>query len=82
MIRELKDRLKNKEIDIEITDKAKMKLIDEGYDEEFGARPLRRAIQRLVENKLSEHILSGEINEGDKVKVDKKQDKLVFNKEE
>ncbi|MDZ7671459.1 MAG: ATP-dependent Clp protease ATP-binding subunit [Halanaerobiales bacterium] len=82
MIRELKDRLKNKEIDIEITDEAKLKLIDEGYDEEFGARPLRRAIQRLVENKLSEHILSGEINEGDKVKVDKKQDKLVFNKEE
>ncbi|MGM0444874.1 MAG: ATP-dependent Clp protease ATP-binding subunit [Bacillota bacterium] len=82
MIRELKDRLKNKEIDIEITDQAKMKLIEEGYDEEFGARPLRRAIQKLVENKLSEHILSGEINEGDKVKVDKKQDKLVFDKVE
>ena len=80
MIRELKDRLKNKEIDIEITENAKMKLIDEGYDEEFGARPLRRAIQRLVENKLSEHILSGEINEGDKVKVDKKDDELVFDK--
>jgi len=80
MIRELKDRLKNKEIDIEITEDAKMKLIDEGYDEEFGARPLRRAIQRLVENKLSEHILSGEINEGDKVKVDKKDDELVFDK--
>jgi ATP-dependent Clp protease ATP-binding subunit ClpC len=80
MIRELKDRLKNKEIDIEITENAKMKLIDEGYDEEFGARPLRRAIQRLVENKLSEHILSGEINEGDKVKVDKKDNELVFDK--
>ncbi len=80
MIRELKDRLKNKEIDIEITEDAKMKLIDEGYDEEFGARPLRRAIQRLVENKLSEHILSGKINEGDKVTVDKKDDELVFDK--
>ena len=82
MIRELKDRLKNKEIDIEITENAKMKLIEEGYDEEFGARPLRRAIQRFVENKLSEHILSGKINEGDKVKVDKKDNELVFNKVE
>jgi len=80
MIRELQDRLDQKDIKIEISKKAKSKLVDEGYDAEFGARPLRRAIQRLVENKLSEHILSGDIGEGDKVNVDQKEDKLVFNK--
>lgn len=80
MIRELKERLKDKDINIEISEGAKEKLIEEGYDVEFGARPLRRAIQKLVENKLSEQILSGDISEGDKVKVDRSDDKLVFNK--
>src|SRR6056297_93508 len=80
MIRELQDRLDQKDIKIEISKKAKSKLVDEGYDAEFGAKPPRRAIQRLVENKLSEHILSGDIGEGDKVNVDQKEDKLVFNK--
>ena len=80
MIKELQERLDTKEIEIDITDEAKMKLIDEGFDAEFGARPLRRAIQRMVENKLSEKILSGDISEGDKVKVDEKDDELVFNK--
>ncbi len=82
MIKELQDRLDEKEINIEITEDAKMHLIDEGFDAEFGARPLRRAIQRLVENKLSEQILSGEIKEGNKVIVDEKEKELIFNKEE
>ena len=80
MIRELQERLDQKDIKIEISKKAKSKLVDEGYNAEFGARPLRRAIQKLVENKLSEHILSGDIGEGDQVNVDQKEDELVFNK--
>src|SRR6056297_3325516 len=80
MIDELQKRLDTKEIKIDITTDAKMKLIDEGFDAEFGARPLRRAIQKMVENKLSEKILSGDISEGDKVKVDEKDNELVFNK--
>jgi len=80
MIKELQERLDAKEIEIDITEDAKMKLIDEGFDAEFGARPLRRAIQRMVENRLSEKILSGDISEGDKVEVDEKDDELVFNK--
>ncbi|HKL12657.1 MAG TPA: ATP-dependent Clp protease ATP-binding subunit [Halanaerobiales bacterium] len=80
MIKELQERLDTKEIKIDITTDAKMKLIDEGFDAEFGARPLRRAIQKMVENKLSEKILSGDISEGDKVKVDEKDNELVFNK--
>ncbi|HMA59937.1 MAG TPA: ATP-dependent Clp protease ATP-binding subunit [Halanaerobiales bacterium] len=82
MIKELQERLDAKEIEIDITKDAKMKLIDEGFDAEFGARPLRRAIQRMVENRLSEKILSGDIAEGDKVEVDEKDDELVFNKVE
>ncbi len=82
MIKELQERLDAKEIEIDITKDAKMKLIDEGFDAEFGARPLRRAIQRMVENRLSEKILSGDISEGDKVEVDEKDDELVFNKVE
>jgi len=82
MIKELQERLDEKEIKIDITEDAKMQLIDEGFDAEFGARPLRRAIQRLVENKLSEQILSGDIDEGDKVIVDEKENELVFNKAE
>ncbi|MCF8002184.1 MAG: ATP-dependent Clp protease ATP-binding subunit [Halanaerobiales bacterium] len=82
MIKELQERLNEKEIEIDITDDAKMQLIDEGFDAEFGARPLRRAIQRLVENKLSEQILSGKIDEGDKIIVDQKENELVFNKAE
>ena len=82
MIKELQERLDEKEIKIDITKDAKMQLIEEGFDAEFGARPLRRAIQRLVENKLSEQILSGDIDEGDKVIVDEKENELVFNKAE
>lgn len=82
MIEELQERLDEKEIEIDITEDAKMQLIDEGFDAEFGARPLRRAIQKLVENKLSEQILSGDIDEGDKVTVNEKENELIFNKEE
>src|SRR6056297_459985 len=76
MIKELQERLDTKEIKIDITTDAKMKLIDEGFDAEFGARPLRRTIQRMVENRLSEKILSGDIAEGD----NEKDNELVFNK--
>ncbi len=55
---------------IEITDKAKEKLVEEGTDPEYGARPLRRAIQRLVEDPLSDLVLRGEFKQGDTVVVD------------
>ena len=57
-------------ISIEITDKAKEKLVSEGTDPDYGARPLRRAIQRLVEDPLSDLVLRGEFKEGDRVVVD------------
>lgn len=69
-------------INFEITERAKKKIAEEGYDPDFGARPLRRAIQRLIENPLSEEILRGTLKRGDKVVADLKDNSIVFAKKE
>ncbi|HEX2954638.1 MAG TPA: hypothetical protein VHR47_11740, partial [Bacillota bacterium] len=58
---------------------AKSVLAKEGYDPTFGARPLRRAIQRLIENPLSEELLKGKFPEGTVIKADAKDGELIFN---
>ena len=63
-------RLRAQRIEVEFTEDAVRFLAREGFDPEFGARPLRRAIQRLVENELSRMVLSGAIEPDDKVSVD------------
>ena len=78
MLDELRERLDEKDINIEVTEKAKDKIVEEGYDSEFGARPLRRAIQKLIENELSTRLLGGQIVEGDNVKVDENKGDLTF----
>ena len=70
--------LKEKDIKIEISDKAKNYLLEKGTDIKFGARPLRRAIQRYLEDELSEMILKGELLDGQTVNVDFANDKLKF----
>lgn len=70
MYANLKKQLKERNIEIEITDKAKDRIIEIGYDAEYGARPLRRAIEKNIENALSEKILTSEIKSGDSVTVD------------
>lgn len=77
-LRNLTDRLKDKELTFEITDSAKSFLIDKGYDEKYGARPLRRAIENNFEDVLAELILSGDIKPGELIQVDVEEDKLVF----
>ena len=71
-------RLKERGIDLEITPEAARTVARAGYDLQYGARPLRRAIQRLVEDALSEEILTGEIQTGEKVRVLPDGDKLEF----
>jgi len=71
-------RLADKKIEIELTDGAKELLAEEGFDMIFGARPLKRVIQRDVLNPLASKILSGEVKEGSKVIVDQSGRKLVF----
>jgi ATP-dependent Clp protease ATP-binding subunit ClpC len=70
MIKDLETRLSERKMYIELTEKAKSWLAKEGYDPVYGARPLRRVIERHVENPLSGKVLRGEFQEGDTVKVD------------
>ena len=70
MADELVKRLGAKDITLTITDAAKDKIAEEGYDPDYGARPLRRALQRNIEDLLSEELLKGSIQEGSNVKVD------------
>jgi len=78
LVKDLQERLADRKLAIELTDKAKSWLAREGYDPVYGARPLRRAIERYVENPLSAKILSGELKEGDTVRVDAGKDGLTF----
>ncbi len=77
MINDLRKRLKERNIEIEITENAKEFLAYEGYDRSFGARPLRRTIQRYVETPLANKIVQGEIKEG-KVIIDFKEKDILF----
>ncbi len=72
------DRLKKREVDLTVTEAAKQLLLDEGYDAVYGARPLRRVIQRRLEDALSEEILANRILTGQKVLADAKDGKIVF----
>lgn len=80
-IDDLRKRLQNKKIKIEVSKEAKKFLAERGYDPVYGARPLKRTIQRDVQNPLAQKILEGEYKEGDAVKIDVNEKKeLVFTK--
>ena len=79
MLDDTKKALANKNISLEITDNAKKYLLEKGTDVKYGARPLRRAIQRYLEDELSDMILRNDLLNGNTVKVDLQDDKLVFN---
>ncbi|WP_107667636.1 ATP-dependent Clp protease ATP-binding subunit [Cyanothece sp. BG0011] len=70
LLKEVFARLTEKEITLQVTDKFKERLVEEGYNPAYGARPLRRAIMRLLEDVLAEEILSGRVGEGDVAVVD------------
>jgi ATP-dependent Clp protease ATP-binding subunit ClpB len=74
----LRARLADRGIGLELTDAAKQVLADAGWDPTYGARPLKRAIQRLVENPLALRLLEHEVTEGDTVVVDAKDGELAF----
>ena len=77
MLSEIKERLKEeKDIRLSVTETAKEFLIDKGFDEKFGARPLRRTIQKYIEDSLADEILEGKIKPGYSVRVDRKGDAL------
>jgi ATP-dependent Clp protease ATP-binding subunit ClpC len=80
MIKDVADRLAGMGIELEVSDAAKVKLAQEGNDPTYGARPLRRAIVRLIEDSLSEECLKGRFKSGEKVRVDYEAEKgFTFN---
>jgi ATP-dependent Clp protease ATP-binding subunit ClpB len=79
-LRRLRERLAERGLGLELTDAAKKQLVEAGWDPTYGARPLKRAIQRLVENPLALRLLEGEFAEGDTVRVDVDDGELVFTK--
>jgi ATP-dependent Clp protease ATP-binding subunit ClpB len=76
----LRERLAERELSLELTPAAKEAVAEAGWDPSFGARPLKRALQRLVENPLALRLLEGEFAEGDTVLVDAQNGELVFQK--
>ena len=78
MTRRVREQLKAKDVEIELTDAAKMLLAERGYDPALGARPLRRTIQRLVEDPLSEKLLWKEFRAGQTIIVDARDGEIVF----
>ena len=77
-LKELQSRLKEKNITIKVSESAKKLLIENGYDVENGARPMRRTIENLIESPLAEGMLSGEFKEGDLISIMKMEDSFQF----
>jgi ATP-dependent Clp protease ATP-binding subunit ClpB len=76
----LRARLGERGIELELTDGAKETLAEAGWDPTYGARPLKRALQRMVENPLAMRLLEGEFADGDRIRVDAQDGELVFEK--
>ena len=81
-LRDLRQRLAERKITFDLTEEARKTLADRGWDPTFGARPLKRAIQRMVENPLALEVLAGHFREGDHVIVDTvDRETFIFRKE-
>ncbi|XP_061372303.1 chaperone protein ClpC, chloroplastic-like [Gastrolobium bilobum] len=78
MLKEVFERLKAKDIELSVTERFKERVVEEGYDPSYGARPLRRAIMRLLEDSMAEKMLARDIKEGDSVIVDADSDGNVI----
>ncbi len=75
---EIRERLADRDVDFELTPAAKDELVREGYDPAYGARPLRRTLQRRIENELARRVLAGEVKDGQRVVVDFVDGKFTF----
>ena len=72
------DRLKAKEIDLKLDDKARDFLVEKGFDPQYGARPMRRAVERYLEDPLAEEILRGTVHDGEPINISADEEKLTF----
>jgi len=81
-LKRLRQNLAARKLTLEITERAKALIADQGYDPAYGARPLKRTIQRLIQNPLAVKILEGEFKDGDRVKIDSDGETLLFDRGE
>ncbi|MEO0091856.1 MAG: ATP-dependent Clp protease ATP-binding subunit [candidate division WOR-3 bacterium] len=81
-MREISERLKEKKLTLQLQKSAKDLLVEQGFDPEFGARPIKRAMRRLLEDPLSEEILKNRFPEGSVIKIERDGDRLIFTAEE
>ena len=81
-VRGLLKRLEDRKIHVELTDTARGFLVSEGFDPMFGARPLKRTIQRRVLDPLAMRVLEGDFREGDSIVVDMGHNELTFQKKQ
>ncbi len=77
-IRKVMQRLKNRNIALHLDEKAKNFLVEKGYDPQYGARPMRRSVERFLEDPLAEEILRGTLHDGEPIHVSVEKDRLVF----
>ncbi len=80
IIKDVENRLKDKNISIDITDNAKEYIINNSYDERYGARPIKRYVSRNIETLIANNIISNNINYGDKITIDVNNDKFIIRK--
>jgi ATP-dependent Clp protease ATP-binding subunit ClpC len=78
LMRQVEERLAGKKIKLALTPEAKELIVEKGFDPTFGARPLKRTIQKLLEDSLSEELLKGTVKDGDRVAIEREVDHLVF----
>lgn len=77
-VKKVMERIKARNLQLVLDEKAKDFLVDKGYDPQYGARPMRRAVERFLEDPLAEEILKGNLHEGEPVQVTVEKDKLIF----
>jgi ATP-dependent Clp protease ATP-binding subunit ClpC len=77
-VRKVMQRLKNRNILLQLDEKAKDFLVEKGYDPQYGARPMRRSVERFLEDPLAEEILRGAMHEGESIRVSVDKDRLIF----
>ncbi|HSA34319.1 MAG TPA: type VI secretion system ATPase TssH, partial [bacterium] len=80
MLSDIAGRLAEREITLDFTDAAKDLVIEESFEPEYGARPIRRYLERVIETELATRIIKGELGDGDRITVDRKGDGFVWKK--
>lgn len=77
MLHDLSDGLKEKDITLEVSKKAKEFILDKSYNRQYGARPMRRFIEKNIEDKLAQMLIKGELIHGKTVLIDMKEDEIT-----